>query len=266
VTRYASQTGHFVQRRAGWDCHGLPVEFEIDKMLGIKTREQVLEMGIANYNKECRGIVTRYTTEWETTVKRLGRWIDFEDDYKTMDPTFMESVWWVFKQLHEKGLVYQGHKVMPYSMACGTPLSNFEANLNYQDVNDPAVVVAFPVIGPSKFEGASLLAWTTTPWTVPSNLALWVNADFLYVKIEDLKGLVATPDAAGGTSSKVFLILEALLPTLYPEMSGKKWIRRTTTRSSRCWSATSRAWTSWAPSTYRCSTTSPRTTGNPRSG
>ena len=125
-----------MERRAGWDCHGLPVEFEIDKLLGIKTREQVLEMGIDKYNEACRGIVTRYTGEWETTVKRLGRWIDFEDDYKTMDKTFMESVWWVFKQLNEKKLVYQGHKVMPYSMACGTPLSNFEANLNYQEVND----------------------------------------------------------------------------------------------------------------------------------
>jgi isoleucyl-tRNA synthetase len=219
-----------VERRAGWDCHGLPVEFEIDKLLGIKTREQVLEMGIDKYNEACRGIVTRYTGEWETTVKRLGRWIDFEDDYKTMDKTFMESVWWVFKQLNEKKLVYQGHKVMPYSMACGTPLSNFEANLNYQEVNDPAVVVNFPVVpvaGGGRFQGASLLAWTTTPWTLPSNLALCVNADFLYIKIQDKKGLVSNP--AGGASAdspgphNTFILLEKLLPTLYPEMNGKKW-------------------------------------------
>ena len=220
VTRYACQMGHYVERRAGWDCHGLPVEFEIDKLLGIKTRDQVLAMGIAAYNKECRGIVTRYTAEWETTVNRLGRWIDFKNDYKTMDPTFMESVWWVFKQLHEKGLVYQGHKVMPYSMACGTPLSNFEANLNYQDVDDPTVVVNFPIVGESKHKGASLLAWTTTPWTLPSNLALCVNADFEYVKILDKKGLVA---GASEEFEKVFILLEALLPTLYPEMGGKKW-------------------------------------------
>jgi isoleucyl-tRNA synthetase len=125
VTRYATQTGHYVQRRAGWDCHGLPVEFEIDKTLGITSREQVLEMGIGTYNAHCRGIVTRYTKEWETTVTRLGRWIDFKNDYKTMQPEFMESVWWVFQELFKKGLVYQGYKVgteAPDREAPGTPV------------------------------------------------------------------------------------------------------------------------------------------------
>lgn len=117
MTRYAHQTGHYVSRRFGWDCHGLPVEYEIDKKLNITSREMVLEMGVANYNSECRGIVQRYTKEWERTVNRLGRWIDFENDYKTMDPQFMESVWWVFKTIFEKDLVYRGYKVMPYSMA-----------------------------------------------------------------------------------------------------------------------------------------------------
>ena len=111
VTRYASATGHHVSRRFGWDCHGLPVEYEIDKKLNIKSRHDVLEMGIANYNEECRGIVMRYSKEWEAIVTRMGRWIDFENDYKTLDPSFMESVWWVFKQLFEKGLVYKGFKV-----------------------------------------------------------------------------------------------------------------------------------------------------------
>jgi isoleucyl-tRNA synthetase len=143
VTRYAAMNGKTVERRAGWDCHGLPVEYEIDQMLNITHRDQVLEMGIDKYNETCRSIVTRYTEEWETTITRLGRWIDFENDYKTMDPNFMESVWWVFKQLFEKNLVYQGYKVMPFSTACGTPLSNFEAGLNYKDVRDPAVVVHF---------------------------------------------------------------------------------------------------------------------------
>ena len=160
-------TGHYVQRRAGWDCHGLPVEYEIDQTLNITNRDQVLEMGIDKYNAECRSIVTRYTSEWETTVTRLGRWIDFKNDYKTMDPTFMESVWWVFRQLYDKGLVYQGYKVMPYSTGCTTPLSNFEAGLNYKDVSDPAVVVSFPVVGE---EGVSFVAWTTTPYI--SGLAL----------------------------------------------------------------------------------------------
>jgi isoleucyl-tRNA synthetase len=169
VTRYAHQTGHYVSRRFGWDCHGLPVEYEIDKKLGITGRDMVLEMGVKAYNAECRSIVQRYTAEWETTVTRLGRWIDFKNDYKTLDPEFMESVWWVFKSMFDKGLVYRGYKVMPYSTACGTPLSNFEAGENYKDVNDPAVVVNFPL---ESDPSVSLVAWTTTPWTLPTNLAL----------------------------------------------------------------------------------------------
>ena len=204
VTRYAHQTGHYVSRRFGWDCHGLPVEYEIDKKLEIKGREDVLKMGVKAYNDECRGIVQRYTGEWETTVTRLGRWIDFKNDYKTMDPSFMESVWWVFSQMFEKGLVYRGYKVMPYSMACGTPLSNFEAGLNYKDVSDPAVVVTFPL---ESDPNVNLVAWTTTPWTLPSNLALCVNPAFDYVKIKD-KG-----------RDKVFIILEKRLSQLFPEVA-----------------------------------------------
>lgn len=180
VTRFATADGHHVTRRFGWDCHGLPVEHEIDKKLGIKSREDVLTMGIDKYNEECRSIVMRYAGEWRTIVHRLGRWIDFDNDYKTLDPTFMESVWWVFKQLYDKGLVYRGFKVMPYSTGCSTPLSNFEAGQNYKDVSDPAVMVSFPVDGDS--DDAELVAWTTTPWTLPSNLALCVNPGFEYVK------------------------------------------------------------------------------------
>ncbi|KAJ3088320.1 isoleucine--tRNA ligase, partial [Quaeritorhiza haematococci] len=182
VTRYAHQTGHYVERRFGWDCHGLPVEYEIDKKLGIKGPEDVKKMGIAKYNQECRDIVFRYSKEWEATVKRIGRWIDFENDYKTLNLPFMESVWWVFKQLFEKGQVYRGFTIMPYSTACNTPLSNFEANLNYKDVNDPAIVVSFPLVDDPS---VVLLAWTTTPWTLPSNLGLCVNPEFEYWKILD---------------------------------------------------------------------------------
>lgn len=204
VTRYAHQTGHYVSRRFGWDCHGLPVEYEIDKNLNITGRDMVLKMGVANYNAECRAIVTRYTGEWEKIVTRLGRWIDFKNDYKTMDPQFMESVWWVFKTLFDKGLVYRGYKVMPYSTACSTPLSNFEAGLNYKDVNDPAVVVTFPLESDPE---VCLLAWTTTPWTLPSNLALCVNASFDYVKIQDKT-----------RNNRVFILLEKRLVQLFPEV------------------------------------------------
>jgi isoleucyl-tRNA synthetase len=180
------------------------VEYEIDKTLGITDRNQVLEMGIDKYNSECRGIVQRYTKEWEKTVTRLGRWIDFENDYKTMDTNFMESVWWVFKTIFEKGLVYRGYKVMPYSTTCSTPLSNFEAGLNYKDVSDPAAIVSFPLITDPN---VSLVAWTTTPWTLPSNLSLCVNESYDYVKIQDK------------VRDRVFILLEKRLCALFPEVS-----------------------------------------------
>ncbi|CAG9465638.1 unnamed protein product [Pedinophyceae sp. YPF-701] len=185
VTRYASMNGHHVIRRFGWDTHGLPVEYEIDKKLGITSRDDVLKLGIDKYNEECRSIVMRYSSEWERTVTRLGRWIDFRNDYKTLYPWYMESIWWVFKQLFDKNLVYRGYKVMPYSTACSTPLSNFEAGLNYKDVPDPAVMVAFPIVNDP--DGAAFVAWTTTPWTLPSNLALCVNPAFTYVRCKDPK-------------------------------------------------------------------------------
>ncbi|CAI9785783.1 unnamed protein product [Fraxinus pennsylvanica] len=183
VTRYQSMTGHHVTRRFGWDCHGLPVEHEIDQKLKINSREDVIKMGIGNYNEECRSIVTRYVQEWEKTVIRMGRWIDFKNDYKTMDLNFMESVWWVFSQLFQKDLVYRGFKVMPYSTGCKTPLSNFEANSNYKEVPDPEIMITFPIVDDP--DGACLVAWTTTPWTLPSNLALCVNANFIYLKVRN---------------------------------------------------------------------------------
>ena len=214
VTRFAHQKGYHVSRRFGWDCHGLPVEYEIDQELKITNRDQVFEMGIKAYNDKCRGIVSRYTVEWEKTVTRIGRWIDFKKNYRTMDPSFMESVWWVFKSLFEKKLVYQGYKVMPFSTTCGTPLSNFEAGLNYQDVNDPAVVIMFPIVGSeteNNGETVHLLAWTTTPWTLPSNLALCVNNTFDYLKIRDKK------------TNNLYYIAESRLSQLYPKMESAKF-------------------------------------------
>lgn len=181
VPRYWTMQGRYVMRRFGWDCHGLPIEHEIDKQLGLSAQDAVAKLGVEGYNNECRGIVDRYVDQWRDTITRLGRWVDFDNDYKTMDTPFMESVWWVVKQLWEKGLIYQGSKVMPVSTALGTVLSNFEATSNYKDVQDPAVTVAFRL----RDEDASILAWTTTPWTLPSNLALCVGADIDYVKVRD---------------------------------------------------------------------------------
>lgn len=182
VTRYAFQNGYQVERRFGWDCHGLPVEYEIDKKLGIKGPDDVMKMGIDKYNEECRKIVMRYADQWEDIVTRIGRWIDFKNDYKTLYPWFMESVWWVFSELWNKGLVYKGVKVMPYSTACNTPLSNFESGQNFKEVVDPAIVPKFQLRDePSHY----FLAWTTTPWTLPSNLALCVNPTMVYLKLQE---------------------------------------------------------------------------------
>eukprot|EP01090_Pellita_catalonica_P012163 TRINITY_DN2584_c0_g2_i1.p1 TRINITY_DN2584_c0_g2~~TRINITY_DN2584_c0_g2_i1.p1 ORF type:complete len:292 (-),score=31.31 TRINITY_DN2584_c0_g2_i1:28-903(-) len=203
VTRYAHQTGHHVPRRFGWDCHGLPIEFIIDKELGVKTRADVfaLKGGIREYNSACRSIVMRYSHQWEIIVERLGRWIDFKNDYKTLDLGFMESVWWVFSQIYKKDLVYRGFKVMPYSTRCSTPLSNFEANMDYREVTDPAIIVKFPLVDEPD---VNLVAWTTTPWTIPSNLALCVNPELLYVKVKD----AATGD--------IYMMCINRLEALYP--------------------------------------------------
>lgn len=182
VPRYFTMKGFYVDRRFGWDCHGLPIEQEIDKKFGMSASDYVSKNGVAAYNKECRGIVDRYVVEWEKTLSRLGRWVDFENDYKTMDPEFMESVWWVFKSIWDKGLIYQGNKIVPYSPALQTALSNFEATQNYQDIQDPAVTVLFRT---KKDPKTFFMAWTTTPWTLPSNLGLCVHPEVNYVKFHD---------------------------------------------------------------------------------
>ncbi len=182
VPRYKTMKGFYVPRRFGWDCHGLPVENEIEKAKELSGTASIEEFGIGNFNEECRSIVLRYTSEWKKTVERFGRWVDFSNTYRTMDKSFMESVFWVFGQLWDKGLVYEGFKVMPFSAQLGTPLSNFEANLNYKEVDDPSLTVAFELLEePNTF----FLAWTTTPWTLVSNLALTVGKDLDYVMIKD---------------------------------------------------------------------------------
>jgi len=184
IPRYKTMKGYFVPRRFGWDCHGLPVENEIEKAKELCGHEFVSKYGIGKFNEECEKIVLRYTHEWEKTINRIGRWVDFLNTYKTMDINYMESVWWVFKQLYDLGLIYEGFKVMPFSFKLGTPLSNFEANLNYQEVDDPSLTVKFQM---EKDKYTYLLAWTTTPWTLISNLALAVGPDIEYVKVKDTK-------------------------------------------------------------------------------
>lgn len=208
VPRYATMNGYHVERRFGWDTHGLPVEHEIDKKLGITGKDDVMAMGIDKYNAECRAIVMRYASEWRSTIGRLGRWIDFDNDYKTLYPEFMESCWWAFKELYKKDSVYRGMRVMPYSTGCTTPLSNFEAQQNYKEVNDPAITIGFPLVSDPN---TILVAWTTTPWTLPANIALCVNPNLEYVKIYDEKAKCH------------YILIESLVKTLYKKPSAEKF-------------------------------------------
>ncbi|MFP3913348.1 MAG: isoleucine--tRNA ligase [Actinomycetota bacterium] len=185
VPRYWTMRGHRVERRFGWDTHGLPVEMEVQKQLGITRPAEIEELGVDRFNDACRALVEDTAEEWNYIVRRLGRWVDMEDDYKTMDVTFMESVWWVFRRLWDEGLVYRDMKVVPYSWGATTPLSNFEANQDYREVEDPSITVRLTVLegpGPAR-EGDSLLVWTTTPWTLPGNLGVAVGADLDYARI-----------------------------------------------------------------------------------
>ncbi len=180
VPRYKTMKGFFVPRRFGWDCHGLPVENEIEKTFNLSGAPSIEAFGIDKFNEECRKIVLRYTEEWQSKVERFGRWVDFSKTWRTMDPTFMETVWWVFKQVYEKGLIYEGYKVMPFSAKLGTPLSNFEATENYQEIDDPSVVVTLPLV---EDPNTAILVWTTTPWTLVSNMAAAVGEEIDYVKV-----------------------------------------------------------------------------------
>jgi isoleucyl-tRNA synthetase len=202
IPRYKTMKGFRVERRFGWDCHGLPVETLIEKELGLNSKTDIERYGVAEFNEACRVSVLRYVGEWRNVITRLGRWVDFDHDYKTMDGDYMETIWWVMKSLWEKGLLYEGHYILPYCPRCATVLSNHELNLGgFRDVHDPAVTVRFKVKGTvpgsaaaavetaDLAEGAGgaayILAWTTTPWTLPSNLALTVGPDIVYALVQD---------------------------------------------------------------------------------
>lgn len=183
VPRYQTMRGRHVERRFGWDCHGLPAEMEAEKQLKISGREQILELGIDKFNDVCRESVQKYAGEWRNYVTRQARWVDFDNDYKTMDLAYMESVMWAFKTLHDKGLVYEGQRVMPYSWSMQTPVSNFETRIDdsTRPRQDPAVTVKFQLHRRDSDPGdLNILVWTTTPWTLPSNLALAVGPEIEY--------------------------------------------------------------------------------------
>lgn len=182
ITRYKTMRGYYVPRRLGWDTHGLPVEYEVEKELKLSGKQQILEYGIDKFNTVARASVFRYRDVFESLYRRMGRWADQDNAYATLDDSYIESVWWVLAKLHEKGLLYRGFRSNPYCPRCATPLSNFEVNQNYKDnVPDPSVYVKFPVVGR---DGVSLLAWTTTPWTLSANAALAVDNAAVYAEVE----------------------------------------------------------------------------------
>ncbi|MGH2765180.1 MAG: isoleucine--tRNA ligase [Actinomycetota bacterium] len=184
--RYRTMTGHRVPRKAGWDCHGLPVELEVEKEIGTRNKRDIEVFGIAEFNRRCRESVTRYVEDWERMTERLGFWIDLSQAYWTMDPEYIESVWWSLRELHRRGLLFEADRSVAYCPRCGTALSDHEVATGYTTVSDPSVFVKFRISQPSRpdLEGASILAWTTTPWTLISNLGLAVSPDERYVLVE----------------------------------------------------------------------------------
>ena len=213
VPRYQTMRGKYVERRFGWDTHGLPIEALAQEALGVAGAPEIKKLGVDKFNEQCRSMVLKYVSEWRKTVTRMGRWVDFDNDYKTMDFGFMESVWWVFKQLWNQGRVYRSHRIMPYSWKLSTPLSNFEAGSNYKDVQDPTVTcrVRATSITSEELKAKSagsvvyFLIWTTTPWTLPENLAICTGAKIDYVAVRDV-----TDDAR-----PIYVMAKARLPFIF---------------------------------------------------
>ena len=181
MPRYQTMRGYHVARKWGWDCHGLPVENIVEKDLDLKNKGDIDELGVDKFNDACRSSVLKYADEWNKFIPRIGRWVDMDHDYKTMDKPYMESIWWVFKQLYDKGLIYEGYKSMHICPRCQTTLSNFEVTQNYKDIKDLSVIAKFEL---ADEPGTYLLAWTTTPWTLPGNVALALSADIIYMKVK----------------------------------------------------------------------------------
>ena len=179
IPRYRVMKGYKVPRKAGWDTHGLPVELEVEKSLGISGKPQIEEYGVEEFVEKCKGSVFTYVEQWREMTERVGYWVDMKEPYVTYHDNYIESEWWALKQMWEKGLIYKGHKIVPYCPRCGTALSSHEVAQGYKDVKDSSIYVKFKVKGEDKY----ILVWTTTPWTLPSNVALAVNKSYDYVEV-----------------------------------------------------------------------------------
>ncbi|MBO7721023.1 MAG: isoleucine--tRNA ligase [Kiritimatiellae bacterium] len=220
VPRYQTMRGKYVERRFGWDTHGLPIEALAQEALDVAGAPEIKKLGVDVFNEKCRSMVLKYVAEWRSTVTRMGRWVDFDNDYKTMNPEFMETIWWVFKQLWNQGRVYKSHRIMPYSWKLSTPLSNFEAGSNYKDVQDPTVTVRTKLIDSlgklDDIDGTIyLLVWTTTPWTLPENLAMCTGASIDYVAVRDL----------ADDARPVYIMAKARLPHIFKKHEQYETVR-----------------------------------------
>src|SRR3989344_1360733 len=201
IPRFKTMQGYHVYRRWGWDCHGLPVENQVEKDLGLKNKKDIESYGIAEFNREAKRSVMSFADEWRKQIQRIGRWVDMKNDYRTMDTYYTESIWWAFKELHKKDLVYEGFKSMHICPRCETSLSNFELSQGYKDIRDVTVSVLFELVEDS---GTFMIAWTTTPWTLPGNVALAVNSEMDYVKIR-VTAVKGGHAARLGDSGKYFI-------------------------------------------------------------
>src|SRR5262245_44697348 len=194
--RYRTMAGHLVDRKAGWDCHGLPVEVEVEKRIGTTNKRDIERFGVEKFIRLCRESVQEYVADWRRVSRRMGFWIDMEDAYWTMDASYVQSVWWAIKRLHDLDLLYQDFRVTAYCPRCGTGLSDAEVALGYTTVEDPSVYLEFPVTeGPEAVRGAALVGWTTTPWTLVSNLGLAVDEAAQYVRVTTPRGDLVVAEA-----------------------------------------------------------------------
>jgi isoleucyl-tRNA synthetase len=232
--RFQTMRGRYVERKGGWDCHGLPVEIAVEQQLGFHSKEDIERYGIAEFNAKCREAVFEYLAEWNRLTERIAFWVDLEDAYRTLDNEYIESVWWALRRLHDKGLLYEGHKVVPYCARCGTALSSHEVAQGYKDVEDPSVYVRFPVtqpVGPLR-DGDELLVWTTTPWTLVSNAAVAIDPELTYARsgnyilaralVERVLGEQAPVDAEFKGAEMIGARYEAPFPFIAAEEYGEK--------------------------------------------
>src|SRR4051812_31391474 len=212
--RHRAMRGYRVARKAGWDTHGLPVEIEIEKQLGISGKQQIEAIGVAEFNRLCRDSVFRYRGDWERLSARIGYWLDYEHPYVTYSNEYVESVWWALKTLHERGFLYRGHKILPYCPRCETALSGHEVALGYQDDEDPSVFVALDEVNANGNEtGRRFLVWTTTPWTLVANIALAVHPDLDYVQVRK----------KDGKDERTMILVESRLEAVFGEDYRDRW-------------------------------------------